>query len=83
MNEMAHRLAREQVAFLEKQVAQIGERVLKARSAVVEYQGVKGLVSPQASIEAIASIVARLEGQLAELKALALAFTQAVPAFSS
>lgn len=69
MNEMAHRLAREQVAFLEKQVAQIGERVLKARTAVVEYQSAKGLVSPQASIEAIAAIVAKLEGQIAELKA--------------
>ena len=50
MNEMAHRLAREQVAFLEKQVAQIGERVLKARSAVVEYQGVKGYAEGMISI---------------------------------
>jgi len=69
MNEMAHRLAREQVAFLEKQVAQIGDRVLQARSAVVGYQSAKGLVSPEAAIEAIASIVAKLEGQLSELKA--------------
>lgn len=69
MNEMAHSLAREQVAFLEKQTAQIGERVLKARSAVVEYQSLKGLVSPQAAIEAIASIAANFEGQIAELKA--------------
>jgi len=69
MNEMAHRLAREQVAFLEKQVTQIGDRVLQARSAVVGYQSAKGLISPEAAIEAIASIVAKLEGQLSELKA--------------
>lgn len=69
MNDMAHRLAREQVAFLEKQVAQIGERVSKARSNIVEYQSATGLVSPQATVEALASIVAKLEAQVAELKA--------------
>jgi len=69
MNEMAHRLARAQVEFLEKQVAQLGDRVLAARSAVLEYQGAKGLVSPQATIESIASIVANLEAKIADLKA--------------
>lgn len=69
MNEMAHRLAREQVAFLEVQASQMKERVIKTRSAVVEYQNAKGLVSPQGTAEAVSSIVAKLEGELAELKA--------------
>jgi len=69
MNEMAHRLAREQVEFLEKQVAQMGERVLKTRQTVVSYQNAKGLVSPQGSAESLSAIVARLEGQLSEQQA--------------
>jgi capsular polysaccharide transport system permease protein len=69
MNEMAHRLGREQVEFLEKQVAQMGERLIVSRQAVVNFQNAKGLLSPQATAESLAAIVARLEGQLSELKA--------------
>lgn len=69
MNEMAHRLAREQVAFLEVQASQMKDRVMKTRYAVVEYQNAKGLVSPLGTAEAVSSIIAKLEGQLIELKA--------------
>ena len=69
MNEIAHRLAREQVVFIEDQVQKMGERVMKARSEVVQFQNVKGLVSPQGTIETLAAITAKIEGQLAELKA--------------
>lgn len=69
MNEMAHRLAREQVAFLEKQVALMGDRVLQARQAVVSYQNSKGLVSPQGTVESLSAIVGRLEGLLSEQQA--------------
>lgn len=69
MNEMAHRLARDQVAFLEKQVAEMYERVIKTRGALLQFQNDKGLVSPSATADAITTITSRLETQLAELKA--------------
>lgn len=69
MNDIGHRLARDQVTFLETQVAEIGERVLKARAEVVDFQNVKGFISPQAAAETLSGIVARLEGELAQLEA--------------
>ncbi|MDB5750656.1 MAG: chain-length determining protein [Ramlibacter sp.] len=68
MNKMAHDLARAQVGFLEQQVAQMNQRALTARRAVLEFQDRKGLASPQASAESIAAIVARLEGTRTELQ---------------
>lgn len=68
MNAMAHRLAQEQVAFLDKQVADAGQRALKARQAVLKYQNQKGLVSPQGAAETLVGIVAKLEAELAELQ---------------
>jgi capsular polysaccharide transport system permease protein len=69
MNGMAHSLAQDQVAFLEKQVAKMNERVIEARQASLSYQNKKGLVSPQATAENLAGIVARLEAQRTELEA--------------
>lgn len=69
MNDMAHRLASEQVSFLERQVSELGERARKARLKVLTFQNDKGLVSPQATLEGIASVTTQFENQLAELKA--------------
>ncbi|MBK7954977.1 MAG: chain-length determining protein [Candidatus Accumulibacter sp.] len=69
MNELARRLARDQVDFLEKEVDRMSERLLKARQALVNFQNVKGFISPQAAAESLSTIVARWEGQLTELKA--------------
>jgi capsular polysaccharide transport system permease protein len=68
MNQKAHNLARAQVSFLEQQVLAMNTRALAARRAVLEYQNRKGLVSPQATAEAIAAIVARLEAQRIDLQ---------------
>lgn len=68
MNGMAHSLAQDQVAFLEKQLVQMSDRAIQARQAVLAYQNKKGMVSPQAAAETIAAIVARLEAQRAELQ---------------
>jgi len=68
MNGMAHGLARDQVAFLEKQVNVLGRRAMDARRAVLAYQNRNGLVSPAAAAEAIGAIVARLEAQRTELQ---------------
>lgn len=69
LNEMVHRLASEQVSFLEDQVAKLGERVRNTRNALVDYQNSKGLISPQGAAESLSSIAARLESQISELKA--------------
>ncbi|WP_206434391.1 chain-length determining protein [Iodobacter ciconiae] len=68
MNEMVHSLGKTQVEFLEKQVATMSERAIQARQAVLSYQNKKGLVSPQATAENIAGIVAALEGQKTTLE---------------
>ena len=69
LNEIAHRLAREQVLFVEEQVDQMGLRVRKTRGALLQFQNAKGLVSPQGAVETLAAITARIEGQVSELKA--------------
>jgi capsular polysaccharide transport system permease protein len=68
MNEMAHRLAREQVAFVEKQVAQMGERFQQTRSEVIRFQNAHGLVSPQNRAEQLNGVVERLQAQRTELQ---------------
>jgi capsular polysaccharide transport system permease protein len=68
MNEMSHRISREQVIFLEKQAAEIGERLMQTRHSVLAFQNAKELVSPQGKVESLVAIVGRLEGQLVELK---------------
>lgn len=68
MNQLAHELAQAQVSFLNQQVVQMNERVLQTRSAVLEFQNKKGLVSPQATTENISAIIARLEAQRSDLQ---------------
>lgn len=68
MNELGHSMAREQVAFLEKQVAEIGNQVLQRRREVLAFQNQKGLLSPQSTVETIQIAINQLEGQLTELK---------------
>lgn len=68
INEMAHSLAKDQVTFLEKQVAQIEKRTMQTRQAVLNYQNKEGLVSPQATVENIAGLVAGLEAQRTKLE---------------
>lgn len=68
MNALGHEMAQEQVRFLERQVNELSERVKATRSAVLAFQNRQGMVSPQATAENIAAIVARLEAQLADLQ---------------
>ncbi|MFZ0256568.1 MAG: chain-length determining protein [Gammaproteobacteria bacterium] len=69
MNGLAHRLAEEQVAFLEKQVAEMSERAIEARQSVVAFQNQEGLISPQNTAESRSAIIGGLETQLADLQA--------------
>jgi len=68
MNTLAHKLAREQVAFLEKEVAEMRGRVAQTRQTVLEFQNREGLVSPQGTAENFAAIANRLESQLTDLE---------------
>ncbi|MBI5429084.1 MAG: chain-length determining protein [Nitrosomonadales bacterium] len=68
MNAMVHELAQDQVAFLEKQVGDMGARTIQARQAVLNFQNKKGMVSPQGTAENIVSIINRLEAQLTDLQ---------------
>lgn len=69
MNEMGRRLAEEQVAFLESQVAELKKEFDSSRQDLLDYQNENGLVSPTNTVENINSVVATLEGQLAIAKA--------------
>jgi capsular polysaccharide transport system permease protein len=68
MNDMMHRLAQDQVAFLEKQVSDLGQRTARANQALLDFQNKNRLVSPQSTAENLVGIVNRLEGQLADLR---------------
>ncbi len=69
MNELAHKLAREQVAFAEREVAAVSERLLEARQSVLAYQNEHSLVSPTATVASRSAIAAQLEAQLSALYA--------------
>jgi capsular polysaccharide transport system permease protein len=69
LNNMAQQLAREQVIFLEQQVAQSNVRANTARRTLINYQNSTGMISPVSQAESLAAIAARLEGQISDLKA--------------
>lgn len=69
MNEMGHRLAEEQVRFLEVQIERLQERFDEARAALLTFQNEHGLVSPSSTVESLNQVVATLEGDLARLQA--------------
>lgn len=69
MNAMAHRLAQEQVAFLEDQVVEMNQRVMAARKAVLTFQNAQGLASPQGTAENLVGIINGLETRLTDLQA--------------
>lgn len=68
LNDKDHALAQSQVAFLEEQVLKLNQGAVRARQTLLDYQDKKGLVSPQATAENLATIVARLEAQRTELE---------------
>lgn len=69
MNDMGKELAKEQVKFMEIQVADISRRVNESRSALLAYQNEFGQISPEATAISIGAVIASLEGELATVKA--------------
>jgi len=69
INELAQKLAREQVSFAEREASVANQRLAQSRQALLAYQNAKGLVSPTATVESISAVVARLESELSDLQA--------------
>ena len=69
MNEMGHRLAEEQVHFLEQQMVRLDERFKETRAALLAYQNEFGLVSPTDTVASINQVVSTLEADLARFQA--------------
>ncbi|MGP8291723.1 chain-length determining protein [Vreelandella zhanjiangensis] len=69
MNQMGHRLADEQVRFLEQQMVRLEERFRETRAELLDFQNEYGLVSPTTTVESLNQVVATLEGDLARLQA--------------
>ncbi len=68
MNQMSHELAQVQVQFLASQVTLSHDRLLDASHAVIEFQNRKGLVSPKESMEALSTLISKLEAQKTEVQ---------------
>lgn len=68
MNELSHRLASEQVSFLEEQVERLQERVQDTRNRLIQFQNVRELISPKAAVESRIALIAKLEGARADLQ---------------
>lgn len=68
MNQIAHELITVQTNFLSSQVQLAHERLMEARSALLNFQNQKGLVSPAATVASINAIIASLEGKRTELQ---------------
>ncbi|WP_295399083.1 chain-length determining protein [uncultured Thiocystis sp.] len=69
MNAMGHRLAEEQVRFIEAQVETLRARMVEAGESLLDYQNAHGLVSPTGTVESLNSVVSTLEGELATREA--------------
>ena len=69
MNTLSRELALEHVDFLQNQIDNMGEKALSARKALLEYQNLKGLISPKHMAQSLSEIIYKLEGELSELKA--------------
>ncbi|MGI9216768.1 MAG: chain-length determining protein [Hydrogenophaga sp.] len=69
INGMAQSLAKDQVLFLEGEVKKAAERSAQSRARLLQFQNRTGLLSPQAKAESVAAILARIEGQLSDLRA--------------
>lgn len=68
MNSLAHDLAREQVAFLEDQVVELGKRATLERQRLIALQNQRGMASPEATAETLTGLVNQLEIQLSGLR---------------
>lgn len=74
VNEISHRLAREQMAFAESELRKAGGRLHDAKAKLLAFQNKYGIFDPLAQAQAWASLSTQLEAEIArkeaELKAM-------------
>ncbi|MEI2415944.1 ABC transporter permease [Orrella sp. JC864] len=69
VNEISHKMAREQVRFSETELANARRKYEQARQTLIEFQSENNLLDAQASAESRATIIAELESQVATERA--------------
>lgn len=83
VNDVSHQFAREQLRFVEEQVAQANDRLKTASREMIELQRRNEVLSPQLETEAVGRILAQLEGELSDqqtqLKALSSYLNPSAP----
>lgn len=74
VNEISHRLARDQLAFAESELRKAGERLRDSKASLLAFQNKHGVFDPMVQAEAAATLSTQLEAEIAlkeaELKAL-------------
>jgi len=74
VNEISHKLAREQMAFADDELKKSRDRYQQAKARLVSFQNKHGLLDPQAQAQATVGLSSQLESELAkketELKSL-------------
>ncbi|NNP69391.1 capsule biosynthesis protein [Acinetobacter sp. Ac_5812] len=68
INDLSQQIAEEQLKFAEKQLNDAKQQLETSRDALLEYQNQNQMYDPQAQAQAIATIVASLESNLAQLR---------------
>ncbi|MFT4066427.1 chain-length determining protein [Paraburkholderia sp.] len=68
MNELGHQLAQSQVDFLQRQVTFAHDRLMEASQNLLTFQNEKGLAAPASTADSINTLIARLEGQKADIQ---------------
>lgn len=69
VNEISHRMAREQMAFAETELQQARERYQVAKTRLIEFQNSHNLLDPVAQAQAAISLGSQLEAEIARLEA--------------
>ncbi|MCD4498061.1 hypothetical protein [Chromobacterium vaccinii] len=69
INELSHKISREDMAFAQKEVDYAYRELSRAREQLLSYQNRHGLIDPHAQAQATGQLVAELEGKQAQLEA--------------
>ncbi|WP_312079975.1 sugar transporter [Leclercia sp.] len=69
INKLGHRVALEQLAFVEKEVNRAYQRVQDEKAKVLEFQNNHHLISPETTSSARLGVVSQIEGELARQQA--------------
>jgi len=69
VNEISHRLAREQMAFAEGEMLKAKQRYQAAKSTVISFQNLHKVLDPVAQAQATATLSAQLESEVAHKEA--------------